>query len=72
LNDYVAAANGDLPITKSVNSAFYREPDLHNWLTRREIRQIVIAGIQTNMCCESTARMGADLGYEDVFVADAT
>ncbi len=72
LKDYVAAANGDLLITKSVNSAFYGEPDLHDWLTRREIRTIVIAGIQTNMCCESTARMGADLGYEVVFVPDAT
>lgn len=72
LKDYVAAADADLLITKSVNSAFYGEPDLHEWLARHQIRQIVITGIQTNMCCESTARMGADLGYEVVFVADAT
>jgi nicotinamidase-related amidase len=72
LKDYVAATNADLLITKSVNSAFYGEPDLHEWLARHQIRQIVIAGIQTNMCCESTARMGADLGYDVVFVADAT
>ena len=72
LKDYVAAIPPTLLVTKSVNSAFYGTPDLHAWLQQSGIEQIVIVGIQTNMCCESTARMGADLGYSVVFAPDAT
>ncbi|MEN8655015.1 cysteine hydrolase family protein [Streptomyces sp. 21So2-11] len=34
--------------------------------------QLVIVGIQTNMCAETTARMGGNLGYEVFFPLDAT
>ncbi|MCB8902109.1 MULTISPECIES: cysteine hydrolase family protein [unclassified Streptomyces] len=61
----------ELLVTKSVNSAFYGEPSLDAWLSGREIGQIVIVGIQTNMCNETTARMGGNLGYEVVFPLDA-
>ncbi|GAA4906620.1 hypothetical protein GCM10023237_27690 [Streptomyces coeruleoprunus] len=61
----------ELLVTKSVNSAFYGEPDLDAWLKGAGVRQIVIAGIQTNMCNETTARMGGNLGYEVLFPLDA-
>lgn len=66
---------GDGPgllLTKSVNSAFYGTPDLKEWLDRSGIRQLVVAGIQTNMCVETTARMGGNLGYEVFVPLDAT
>lgn len=72
VKDYVAAAQASLFVTKNVNSAFYGDPDLHGWLQDQRIAQIVIVGIQTNMCCETTARMGGNLGYDVVFVPDAT
>ncbi|MFC9248263.1 cysteine hydrolase family protein [Streptomyces sp. NPDC057136] len=62
----------ELFVTKSVNSAFYGEPDLGSWLREGGVRQIVVAGIQTNMCAETTARMGGNLGYEVFFPLDAT
>ena len=31
-----------------------------------------MCGIQTNFCCETTARIGSDLGYDVWFVLDAT
>lgn len=62
----------DLLVTKSVNSAFYGEPDLHAWLTERGVRTLVICGVQTNMCCETTARMAGNLGYDVQFALDAT
>ena len=62
----------DLLVTKEVNSAFYGTPDLHRWLQERDLRSIAIGGIQTNMCCETTARMAGNLGYRVLFVADAT
>ena len=39
---------------------------------RDEIDKLVICGIQTNVCCETTARVGSDLGYEVGFAIDAT
>ena len=59
-------------ITKNVNSAFYGDPDLHDWLTKRGISKMVICGIQTNMCVETTARMAGNLGYQVTVPLDAT
>ena len=59
-------------VTKKVNSAFIGEPDLHGWLTDRGIGQIVVVGIQTNMCVETTSRMGGNLGYDVIVPIDAT
>ncbi|HEX2774383.1 MAG TPA: cysteine hydrolase family protein [Micromonosporaceae bacterium] len=61
-----------LEITKSVHSAFLGTPDLGDWLKARGARQLVITGIQTNRCCETTARMAGDLGYDVLFAIDAT
>jgi nicotinamidase-related amidase len=61
-----------LEITKSVHSSFLGTPDLRAWLDAAGIRQVVITGIQTNRCCETTARMAGDLGYDVLFVLDAT
>jgi nicotinamidase-related amidase len=65
-------AGPELLVTKSVNSAFLGTPDLGAWLTAQGITQIVVAGIQTNMCAETTARMGGNLGYDVLFAYDAT
>ncbi|WP_405471183.1 cysteine hydrolase family protein [Streptomyces canus] len=62
----------ELLVTKTVNSAFYGTPDLDAWLKGEEISQFVVAGIQTNMCVETTARMGGNLGYDVVVAYDAT
>ncbi|MFD7868777.1 cysteine hydrolase family protein [Streptomyces sp. NPDC057682] len=65
-------AGAELLVTKSVNSAFYGSPDLRAWLDAAGVRQIVVAGIQTNMCVETTARMAGNLGYEVFVPLDAT
>ncbi|MFF9013769.1 cysteine hydrolase family protein [Streptomyces sp. NPDC014870] len=61
----------ELLVSKRVNSAFYGEPSLDVWLTGEDVAEIVVVGIQTNMCNETTARMGGNLGYDVVFVLDA-
>lgn len=61
-----------LLITKSVNSAFHGDPDLHVWLLAKGIDDIVLAGIQTNMCVETTARVGGNLGHRVGVAVDAT
>ncbi|MEU6279357.1 cysteine hydrolase family protein [Streptomyces sp. NPDC047028] len=77
LKEYVARRRGkgagpELFLTKTVNSAFLGTPDLGAWLKESGIGQIVLAGIQTNMCVETTARMGGNLGYDVVVAYDAT
>lgn len=62
----------DLVVAKRVNSAFYGVPDLESWLREREIRAVTICGITTNHCCETTARMAANLGFDTHFAIDAT
>lgn len=73
-NDFKPVVHGepDVLVTKHVNSAFYGEPDLHAWLGERGITGVAIVGIQTNYCCETTARMAGNLGYDTLFVLDAT
>lgn len=61
-----------LLVTKTVNSAFYGTPDLDTWLRDQGITTIVVCGIQTNMCVETTARMSGNLGYEVIVPIDAT
>jgi nicotinamidase-related amidase len=62
----------DLLVTKHVNSAFHGEPDLAGWLRERELTGIALCGITTNHCCETTARVGANLGFDVQFAIDAT
>ncbi len=73
-NDLKPEVSGepDLLVVKSVSSAFYGRPDLHEWLQTKGVTGVAIAGIQTNYCCEATARMASDLGYDTLFVLDAT
>lgn len=62
----------DLLVSKSVNSSFHGSPDLNDWLCNNKIGSIVICGITTNHCCETTARVGGNLGYHVYFALDAT
>ena len=73
-NDFKDIITGepDLLVTKSVNSAFYGTPDLYQWLQENQIDSVAICGIQTNMCCETTARMAGNLGLDTWFILDAT
>ncbi len=68
----VVTGEPDLMVTKSVNSAFYGDPDLHSWLQANDVTGVAVTGITTNHCCETTARMAGNLGYKTLFVIDAT
>jgi nicotinamidase-related amidase len=46
--------------------------ELAIWLTRQGIRRLIIAGIRTEQCCETTTRHASDEGWEIDFVGDAT
>jgi len=42
------------------------------WLIKNGVRRLIIAGIRTEQCCETTARHASDLGYGVDFVSEAT
>ncbi len=73
-NDFKPIITGipDLLLSKTVNSCFHATPDLDAWLRTRQLDGVVICGITTNHCCETTARVGGNLGYRVLFALDAT
>ena len=42
------------------------------WLTRRGIGRLIVSGIRTEQCCETTTRHASDLGWQVDFVPEAT
>jgi nicotinamidase-related amidase len=61
----------DAVFQKRSHSAFVGS-GLDVWLTQRGIRRIIVCGIRTEQCCETTTRHASDLGYEVDYVTDAT
>ena len=42
------------------------------WLVENGIRKVIVSGIRTEQCCETTTRHASDLGYEVDYVTEAT
>ncbi|GAA2089603.1 MULTISPECIES: cysteine hydrolase family protein [Brevibacterium] len=63
--------DGEPQLTKTSRNAF-TTTGLAQRLTAAGVTDLVIAGIQTEQCCETTARVAADLGYSVTFVTEAT
>jgi nicotinamidase-related amidase len=64
-------ADGEPVLTKTSHNAF-TTTNLQQHLTGLGIRELTICGIRTEQCCETTTRIGSDLGFEVRFVTDAT
>jgi nicotinamidase-related amidase len=63
--------NADATFTKHVHNAL-TDSGLQPWLSTRGITRLIIAGLRTEQCCETTARVASDLGYAVDFVTEAT
>ncbi|ADG76981.1 Isochorismatase hydrolase OS=Tsukamurella paurometabola (strain ATCC 8368 / DSM / CCUG 35730/ CIP 100753 / JCM 10117 / KCTC 9821 / NBRC 16120 / NCIMB 702349/ NCTC 13040) OX=521096 GN=Tpau_0338 PE=4 SV=1 [Tsukamurella paurometabola] len=62
---------GEPLLTKTTRNAF-TSTELGRLLQRGGVTGLTIAGIQTEQCCETTARLAADLGFDVDFVTEAT
>jgi nicotinamidase-related amidase len=67
LTSFEAAAT----FTKSRHSALV-DTGLGVWLTQNGIRKLIISGIRTEQCCETTTRHASDLGWSVDYCLDAT
>lgn len=69
--DGLAAFDAAAQFHKSRHSALVGS-GLDVWLTENGISEVIISGIRTEQCCETTARHASDLGYRVRYVTDAT
>ena len=71
VNPEIAPLPGEKEVLKHRYSSFYNT-DLETILRCLKVEDLVIAGIMTNMCCESTARDAYYRDYHVFFLADGT
>jgi nicotinamidase-related amidase len=71
LMDFIKPRDGEPVFVKNTRNCFTSTP-LQPYLLENGVRRVAIAGIQMEQCCETTARVAADLGYAVDFVTEAT
>jgi nicotinamidase-related amidase len=71
LMDFLSPRPGEPVMLKDTRNCF-TSTTLQAKLVGLGVRRLVITGIQLEQCCETTARVAADLGYAVDVVVDAT
>ena len=71
LMDFIEPRIGEPVFTKNTRNCF-TSTVLQPYLLEKGVRRVTVTGIQMEQCCETTARVAADLGYAVDFVTDAT
>lgn len=71
LMDFITVKPGEPVILKDTRNTF-TGTTLQAHLLSLGVRRLAITGIQMEQCCETTARVAADLGYAVDFVIDGT
>ena len=66
----------DAVFYKHVHSAMFAEMadgvSLEDWLRQHGVEEVLVTGIRTEQCCETTSRHASDLGFKVRYVTDAT
>lgn len=71
LMDFLKPRAGEPIVYKNTRNVF-TSTGLSERLLELGVRRLVITGIQMEQCCETSARVAADLGYAVDFVTEAT
>jgi len=71
LMDFLSPLASEPVMHKDTRNAF-TSTGLPAVLLQKGVRRVVITGIQMEQCCETSARVAADLGYAVDFVTEAT
>ena len=56
-------------IVKHYPNSFY-ETDLHNELMKNEVTELVVCGMMTHMCIDTTVRAAKEYGYKVTLISD--
>lgn len=66
----------DAVFHKEVHSALFAKSadgvTLEQWLRDHGIEEILVTGIRTEQCCETTTRHASDVGFKVRYITDAT
>jgi nicotinamidase-related amidase len=71
LMDFLKPRAEEPVMVKNTRNCF-TSTTLQPYLIEKGVRRLTITGIQTEQCCETTARIAADFGYAVDFVTEAT
>ena len=71
LMDFLKPRPGEPLMVKTTRNCF-TSTSLQPYLLEKGVRRVSITGIQMEQCCETTARIAADLGYAVDFITEAT
>ncbi len=71
LMDFLKPRPDEPVMVKNTRNCF-TSTRLQPYLIEKGVRRVSITGIQMEQCCETTARLAADLGYAVDFVTEAT
>jgi nicotinamidase-related amidase len=71
LMDFIKPRANEPVIEKDTRNVF-TSTNLSTYLLEKGVRRLSICGIQMEQCCETSARVAADLGYAVDFMIDAT
>ena len=71
LMDFLSPRDGE-PVIHKVTRNVFTSTGLSALLLENGVRRVLITGIQMEQCCETSARVGADLGYAVDFITEAT
>lgn len=70
INEEIKPQEGDLIIQKSKNDSFYGT-NLKSELDKLGIEKLVVCGMQTEFCVDTTLRAAYSLGYKNILVRNA-
>ncbi|XP_072987362.1 nicotinamidase 2-like [Typha latifolia] len=62
----------DHVVEKSTYSAFARGTNLEEMLRKMGVEEVIVTGVMTNLCCETTSRDAFVRGFRVFFSVDAT
>ena len=71
VQDWLDPRDGEPVLHKTTRNSF-TSTRLAELLAELGVRRLAVTGIQTEQCCETTARLAGDLGYDVDFVTEAT
>lgn len=71
IHSTVAPLASEKIFDKTFNSAF-KETNLHEYLQEKGIEQLIIMGMATNFCIDTTIKIAYELGYKVAVIQDGT